>query len=455
MILPNLIAPPSGHGSAPPDPAFDYLARVAADGGTVQSANGVIQNVNKFKIPNSMGSNLFDSASIVIDANGGIKTGKAYALKPANGAADLDWVRNSPVFLEGQNGVLIERAANVPAVRWSVTRQRWEIYPTVGRTNLFRNSEPSTDPGQGTRTGISFAANDWGIGLSGKVVFGDNSINRLYYDTDSLASSTAYSAAFIIKTLDGNPPVIRQGGQTGGTFIFRFSASWGAGIQVFSEPLEIGSGLYFITVIGSTVDDSAANGISKRTAENSQQFEASAIMIVEGNVRLTLSDYIRTTGTIQSKAADVCSKTGLADYIGQTEGTIYAELNASGLPKSGNRIITLSDGTESNRISIGMNSANTFEAQIVQGGVGQTSITSGAIPSGLVKIALAYAENNVVFYINGVQIGIDTSVAVPATSVFNLGSNAAGGAQFNDAIGPMVISKQRLSNSELQAATTI
>jgi hypothetical protein len=75
-----------------------------------------------------------------------------------------------------------------------------------------------------------------------------------------------------------------------------------------------------------------------------------------------------------------------------------------------------------------------------------------------VKIAAAYKLNDIVLYINGVQIGIDTSATIPPTTSLAIGYfpatpsvNSEKAKQINQA----VLFKTRLTNAELASLTTI
>ena len=154
-----------------------------------------------------------------------------------------------------------------------------------------------------------------------------------------------------------------------------------------------------------------------------------------------------------TRAADSCSVTGVSDVIGQTEGTIYAEAKIEGL-KDSNTIVTLHNGSFSEYLVIAGNSAGNINAYIFAGGVQQAAIFSGiyAVDS-VVKCAMAYKENDVAFYINGVLIGTDSSATMASTSVFDVGSISFGNYPLHGTIKQATLFNERLSNAELAALT--
>jgi hypothetical protein len=174
---------------------------------------------------------------------------------------------------------------------------------------------------------------------------------------------------------------------------------------------------------------------------------------------LYATSYIPTVASTVTRNADVISKTGISSLIGQTEGTIYAEIKVSKLIGTASRyIFHISDGTANNRIYMAFSgaSSNVLRGRIFNGGTLQCSIDSSTITTtGTYKLALAYKNNDIVFYINGVQIGVDTSATIPTCSRVDLGHNYAGVSQFSDGITNANIFKTRLTNTELAQLTTL
>ena len=174
---------------------------------------------------------------------------------------------------------------------------------------------------------------------------------------------------------------------------------------------------------------------------------------------LYATSYIPTVASTVTRNADVISKTGISSLIGQTEGTIYSEIKVSKLIGTASRyIFHISDGTANNRIYMAFSgaSSNVLRGRIFNGGTLQCSIDSSTITNtGAYKLALAYKNNDIVFYINGIQIGVDTSATIPTCSRVDLGHNYAGVSQFSDGITNANIFKTRLSNTELAQLTTL
>jgi hypothetical protein len=165
------------------------------------------------------------------------------------------------------------------------------------------------------------------------------------------------------------------------------------------------------------------------------------------------TSYIPTVAFSATRNADVISKTGVSGFIGQTEGSLYAEVDLRNLGVT-RRILTLSDNSAANRIRINFDATAVVFCDVVASSATQASFTSATV-SGVVKIALGYAVNDFVLYVNGTQIGTDTSGTIPATSQINIGASESGAAQLNDRIRAAAIYPTRLTNAQLSSLTTL
>jgi len=159
------------------------------------------------------------------------------------------------------------------------------------------------------------------------------------------------------------------------------------------------------------------------------------------------TSYIPTEGSTVTRGADTVSRTSATSLIGQVSGTIYLEYESRDTSSVSTPFVISSD--DDNRIAFIRNANKTLSAVITQGGNEQANITTTGTPSGVQKIAIAYANNDVAFYNAGVSVGTDTSATIPSMSSIALGAN-----DFNGWIRKAVLFGVRLSNAQLQALTT-
>ena len=72
-----------------------------------------------------------------------------------------------------------------------------------------------------------------------------------------------------------------------------------------------------------------------------------------------------------------------------------------------------------------------------------------------IKIAGAYKDNDITLYVNGVQIGTNTTANAPQTEKLRFANNTSGSLGYLGSHKDVKLYNTRLSNSELEALTTI
>ena len=165
------------------------------------------------------------------------------------------------------------------------------------------------------------------------------------------------------------------------------------------------------------------------------------------------TSYIPTYSVSATRAADSCSKTNASGEIGQTEGTMYAEINFVD-NNTDSMFMTIGDGTSNNRIHIGYDKTSDWiYCNVKAAGLQQALITSSSPSDGIKKIAVAYKQNDYVVYINGVSVGADTNANVPTLTKIYIGGYFSAG--FEHSVKQNLLYKERLTNAELATLTTI
>ena len=160
------------------------------------------------------------------------------------------------------------------------------------------------------------------------------------------------------------------------------------------------------------------------------------------------SSYIPTMGTSETRAADSCSVTGVSDVIGQTEGTLFMDVDLYARDSFSYFALAPNLGSTSAYIGIGI-TATAFSFEVINSGV-QVAYNYSNSSTGNFKLAFAYKANDFVAYVNGTQVMTDTSGNVPACSQIALNQY--------DKDQPLLykqatLFKERLSNAELAALT--
>jgi hypothetical protein len=126
------------------------------------------------------------------------------------------------------------------------------------------------------------------------------------------------------------------------------------------------------------------------------------------------SSYIPTTTSAVTRSAETANGSGDASTFNDSEGVLMVEISAlhnDGLSKN----ITISDGTSSNRVFLKFSStSNILEATVVSGGVVAMQETYSISDTTLYsKLILKYKQNDFSFWVNGFEVGTDSSGNTP------------------------------------------
>lgn len=245
---------------------------------------------------------------------------------------------------------------------------------------------------------------------------------------------------------------------SGGCFFNLSNGTLGTASGATATITSVGNGWYRCSVMATSASTTAYPAIRLTTGNGVFGYAGNGSGLFVWGAQLELgayaTSYIPTLAASATRGVDDATKTGITSLIGQTEGTLFLDFQG-GANDSANHFIGFSDGTTGNRIVIVRSSANTLYAQIRVGGVEQALIQTVTLTENTrYKCAVAYKANDVVFYVNGAQVGTDTSATIPATSVFAT-NTGVGSSYFERTINQSLVFKTRLTNAELAALTTI
>jgi hypothetical protein len=217
-----------------------------------------------------------------------------------------------------------------------------------------------------------------------------------------------------------------------------------------------GNGWYRCTVYDSTAGTTAhiyGRAGGAYAGNGSDGFYLWGAQLETGSVA---TSYIPTTTGTGSRSADVISVTGaVSGSIGQTEGTIYAEVDYRNFSTTTQAILHLFENGQNligiQAIRSGAN--NQFQAYAFVANSLVVDITYTIPAAGIYKIAFGYKLNDYKLFVNGVDRGSDSTAGVPTTSQVLLGHYASQN-QFNDRIRAVDLYNTRLTNAELATLTT-
>ena len=168
------------------------------------------------------------------------------------------------------------------------------------------------------------------------------------------------------------------------------------------------------------------------------------------------TSYIPTTSASVTRNADVISKTGISSLIGQTEGTLFVDVYRENLASQFLFMIANSVGLNAylNSIYMFQLSNGNIVCNSFIGGTSQFGFSTSGLSVGRHKLAIAYKQNDFVWYIDGVQVATDTSGNIPTFSAFEINGPDIGtvaGVETN----AVALWKTRLDNATLATLTTL
>lgn len=214
------------------------------------------------------------------------------------------------------------------------------------------------------------------------------------------------------------------------------------------------SGAHVATVVGT-------GAYPTRTTLSFTPSAGSLVLTVTGSVTeaqleagANVTSYIPTTTAALTRSSDACSITGsnFTGFYNQSQGTIIASGSLNTITtNAGPEVFKSNDGTNNNRIQIGMTNSPSEAVRpvIVSGGVLTYNATLGTATIGVErKVGTAYNTNDARSVFNGTLGTQDTSVTIPTVN------QALIGAGFSGTISRLQYFKKRLPNAKLQALTT-
>jgi hypothetical protein len=165
------------------------------------------------------------------------------------------------------------------------------------------------------------------------------------------------------------------------------------------------------------------------------------------------TSYIPTTTAAVTRNADVISVSGaVSGCIGQTEGTLYTEIETQSVV--GSTGVLLQIGSGNNRVYIARESATSLQLQLGTQSSAGFNFINHTFSGSVAKIAIGYASGNNAFYVNGTQVSTASATANPSSAFTEiiLGISPAISQRKQRAVA---LYTSRLTNAQLAALTTL
>lgn len=402
-----------------------YEAYVIALGGTLENTQCAVDTINED------GVDFFADASLVMIPEG-YATGVVYGQRPLTSDSQLTFTRASDATRVGPDGAIAVVGSNVPRIDYT-GGGCGKLLLEPQRTNLVTYSE-QFDNGVWSKSGATITANS----------------------TTSPDGNTNASTV----TFTGGSQFLTQNCLTLGTNVT--ASVWLLGTAGETIQIACGGLDQLVTLTGSWQRFSVNRPNTTNTFVNINTFGGATARVVriygfQAEAGAYATSYIPTTAAAVTRLADSCSKTGISNLIGQTQGTLFAEVDLRNFDTSADQLIAQLFQDSNNRLGLAMyRSGSTNRIQFYQLFGGNVEVNINTLASaGVFKLAGAYKNNDYVFYVNGVQIGVDTTASVPTASSITLGIGNSGVAPLGNAVKQLLLFKTRLTNEQLQKLTSL
>ena len=364
-------------------------------------------------------------------------------------------------FLGGTGQILLEPASTNTAT-YSNDFTQGDIFsgssnPSLTNTTLTANQGTAPD---GTNTAFLLKDNDDG---------GASQTGLSYFSTLVDASDFNTFSVFVKKSLSNNFIFLSTGGyETAANGQSYFNIQDGTLGTVSSNHTakieDYGNGWFRCSItIQAATDLQGSFNVRLSTADNTADITRDGtngvllfgLQAEADTSRNFATSYIPTSGGTVTRNKDEANSSGDSSLINSTEGVLYAEVAALADDQT-SRILTISDGTNNNRVRISYTTtSNQIQIRVKAGGSTEANISHTSSDITLFsKIAVKYKVNDVALFIGGVKIGEDTNATMPTglnTLNFDKGD---GGAEFFSKVKSVAVFKEALTDAQLISLTT-
>ncbi len=404
---------------------------------------------------------LYDKASL-IQIPSGYKEDKLYSIKPTDGSGDLTFTRASTATRVNDSGLIETVAIDTPRIDYT-GGGCGKLLLEGQRSNSITYSEDFADA-YWTKTNASIVANV-GVAPDGTTnadrLVPDTSLatTHLVYKTSQSINGNCYSIfakadgfnwLLLTSHLSSAPTargtffdlengVIGEKGNDQTAWMEDYGNGWWkCSIDAGTSPSSIYSA--FCCEADDDITIAAPNGT-----------DGIQIWGAEKQDGVYPTSYIPTSGSTVTRVADTSSTTGLSSVIGQTEGTVFVDVDFETL--SGSNMFLSIRPDSGNKIEI-YRASSVIYAEIASSNSFNISKTNNTI--GRYKIAFAYSSGSSAMYINGVLIGSNTTTFAFTSTLDNIDVNSRGTSFIEQSnYNGVMVFPTALSDAELIDLTTL
>ena len=391
----------------------------------------------------------YDNAGLAMIPSG-YKASKVYSVIPNTADGDFDFSRASTATRVNKDGLIESVATGTPRLDYPLIEGVVQDCPALllepARTNLIQYSEDFTNA-DWTKFNTTVTADQEispdGTNTAYEVESTDAS--HLLYVTSSVSQSTKYIFSFFFKEGTINDTKIAFYDDTANSFILQDAdkevIDYPNGWKRFIAEVTTPSGC---TSLYSYIDRSSEVG----------SFYTWGAQLEQGSYP---TSYIPTSGSAVTRAAETCNGAGTSDTFNASEGILFVEMAALDRQKSLFELISLSDGTTTNRMYLGF-ASGTNKLIWLYGANVFTGETTSIETTNNNKIAFKFKDNDFAIWVNGVEIDSQLSGSTFSSNTFNtMGFDSGSGSSTTKLyanLKQLMTFNKALTDSELEDLTS-
>jgi hypothetical protein len=429
--------------------------------------NGWYRCSVSFNTPSATATTLFFPADADGDTSG--TSGNIYIqdAQLEQGLVATSYIETTTTAMSEFAGVTASSVADVPRLDYSGGSCP-SLLLEPQRTNNITSSENISTGWTYTNTAVSINQTTSPDGYANAdAIVPDATSGQHAINSSNISSSGSFTLSAFVKAGELNKVAIRESNATGAYASFDLSTgtkiednvSGDAFIEAFSN------GWYRIGVtytysgnirLGINVLSNAyttGNPSSGATYWSSNGTDKLYIYGMQCEAGSYPTSYIPTYGTTVTRLADYYANNSATDLIGQTEGVLFIDFTPNTDVVSTKWLSFLGGGVDYVGIYV-LNGTSKIRLEVAATTNQATFDTTSAIVKGQrYKCAIAYKQNDFVAYVNGVQLGTDTSGNIPSMSTIRSYYNFSS----IDSIDThqLLLFKTRLSNADLANLTAL
>jgi len=393
-----------------------------------------------------------------------------YSVIPSNGNGDFTHSRTGNATRVNKGGFIETMGSNVPRLDYPLIDGVVQSCPALllepSRRNDIQRSE-ELDNAYWTKYDTSVSPNQIvspdGAVTADRIIEDTGTSTHIIGRSFSFTSGGYYAVSIFVKANGRNFQITAGNTNTWrGNAIYNLSTGSVQSTTYGTATIEnYGNGWYRCMLVGQALATASTNinfGLISGTSTTLYTGDGSSGVYlwgaqVEGGLYPT--SYIPTTTASVTRSADVCNGAGTSAEFNDSEGVLFAEIQALADDLTF-RQITISDSSGSNFILIGYRTdSNRIYSQILSGGVSQVffSFDVSDITENH-KVAVKFSSNSVHLWIDGIKRASDTSATMPSGLNDLDFTGSTGSGIFYGKTKQLMIFKTALSDSDLEDLTS-